>query len=125
MFDRGYDQVLGGCWSPDGKRLAFVGYRGGTHYSGGQGEMAVVEAAAGQTPRAIIQGRVGWHPDWSPDGKRILGWISSGGQERLHLFDPAGVERPALLSGPTKPHNSDAMFSPDGKQIVWANWEGD
>ena len=49
VLARGYDQVTGGCWSPDGKRLAFVGYRGGTHYSGGQGEVAVVEAAADQS----------------------------------------------------------------------------
>lgn len=125
VLERGYDQILGGCWSPDDKRLAFIGYKGGTHYSGGRGELAVVKAAANQTPQTIYAGRVGWHPDWSPDGKRLLGWISSGGKEQLHLFDPDRVEPAAIISGPTNPHNSDAVFSPDGKRIAWASWPED
>jgi Tol biopolymer transport system component len=121
VLEQGYDQVIGGCWSPDGKRLAFVGYKGGSAFSGGRGELSLVEAAAGAKPQPLVEDRVGWHPDWSPDGKRLLGWIASGGQERLHLFDVDGLEPPALLAGQSGQHNSDAVFSPDGKQIAWGS----
>ncbi len=118
VLERGYDQLTGACWSPDGKRLALIGYKGGGAFNGGRGELAIVDAAANQTPKVIKQDRVGWHPDWSPDGKHLLGWISTGGQTHLHLFDVEGNKAPMPLGGPAGSHNSDAVFSPDGKQIA-------
>ncbi|HJT32221.1 MAG TPA: hypothetical protein VJ783_09270 [Pirellulales bacterium] len=41
--------------------------------------MAIVDAAAGQTPKVIYQGNIGWHPDWSPGGKRIAFSSDRGG----------------------------------------------
>lgn len=121
LLQREYDQIAGACWSPDGKRLAFVGYKGGGVSNGGRGELAIVDAVGGQKPAAVRFDRVGWQPDWSPDGKRLLAWILSDGQERLQLFDPEGLKPPIEPPGQTGQHNGGAVFSPDGKWIAWGS----
>lgn len=121
VLEQEYDQISGACWSPDGRRLAFIGYKGGDVLNGGRGDLAVVEAAASQRPNVVRFDRLGWQPDWSPDGKRLLAWIAINGQERLQLLDPEGREPRIELPGQAGDHNTDASFSPDGKWIVWGS----
>ncbi len=103
-------------WSPDGEKLLVASQHEGF------ASLYIYDIFEAQLTRVLEQGYdqvIGGC--WSPDGKRLLGWISTGGQERLHLFDVDGLEPPALLAGQTGQHNSDAVFSPDGKQIAWGS----
>lgn len=121
VLERGYDVLIGASWSPDSKRLLFIGYKNGKPFQGGMGELAIVDAAADQTPHVLAQGMVGWRPDWSPDGKRVVFWFHQGGQERLHVLELDSDKPPQLLAGQVTKRNSDPTWSPDGKQIAFAS----
>lgn len=123
VLEPGYHEIAGATWSPDGKKLAFIGFKGGRANSGGKGELAVVPAAANQSPQVMHQGPVGWQPDWSPDGKTLLFRFVVGGQERMHLLT-VGADRPDMLPGQLSGHNGDAVWSPDGKQIAFSSERG-
>jgi Tol biopolymer transport system component len=90
---------------------------------GGKGELAVVTAAANQTPRVLHQGPVGWQPDWSPDGETLLFREMIGGQELIHLLTISGGQ-PQMVPGQISDRNGDAVWSPDGKQIAFSSKRG-
>lgn len=121
VLDRGYDYLVGASWSPDGKRLAYTGFKNGQPFQGGQGELAIVDAAADAKPEVVAKGEVGWHPDWSPDGKHIVFWISTNQQERLHLLEVDSPDAPRELPGQSTPRNSDPVWSFDGKKIAFSS----
>jgi Tol biopolymer transport system component len=121
LLPRRYDEILGLTWSPDGERLALIGYRGGRRGSGGKGELAIVKAAAEQEPEVRFQGEIGWNPDWSPDGKRLVFWMRVNDLERLHVLDVEGASPPELLPGQSTDRNSDATWSPDGKRLAFCS----
>lgn len=121
VLDRGYDYLIGATWSPDGKQLAYTGYKNGGPFQGGQGELAIVDAAAGAKPEVVAKGDVGWHPDWSPDGKHIVFWFHTNQQERLHLLEVGSGEPPRLLPGQSTPRNSDPVWSFDSKKVAFSS----
>jgi Tol biopolymer transport system component len=112
---RGYDMVIGASWSNDGEELVFIGKKEG------KSEVAIVRAAVDQLPKTVYQGIVGWQPDWSPVDKRLLFWIRSGNQERLHILDIAGEKPPLLIPDQISNRNSGGVFSPDGKKIAFSS----
>ncbi|HJT31394.1 MAG TPA: hypothetical protein VJ783_05040 [Pirellulales bacterium] len=121
LLGRGYDQIVGASWSPDGKQLVFVGYKNGRPFQGGQGEVSLVDVASDQKPTVLTQGVVGWHPDWSPDGKHLVFWFYTNRQERLHVLELGSEKPPRLLPGQFTPRNSDPAWSPDGKKIAFSS----
>src|SRR5206468_4045262 len=94
ILERGYDRIIGATLSPDASQLVFVGYKGGN------GELAVVEAKAGAKPNVVAQGAVGWHPDWSPQGKKLLFRTQVGAMEQLQILDL--LPRPLANEGNVK-----------------------
>lgn len=91
-------------WSPDGKRLAFIG-------EGLEGETALFVRTLEGSPPEVERGRydryadVDW-PAWSPDGKRlafrqgILRALTSDPVETIRVIEPGGrrVERVLTLT---------------------------
>jgi len=103
-------------WSPDSKRICFLGYRADRKV-----ELATV-SVAGDDPQLQICGEattilpdIGWHPD----GSRIVVPDNKG---RLRVFDPNGKSAPTELTGqPEGRANSGMSWSRDGKLLVFVS----
>jgi eukaryotic-like serine/threonine-protein kinase len=54
-------------WSPDGKRIAFVGWTAKTTW-----KIFIISAAGGQPEELLPEKRVEFDPSWSPDGKMLV-----------------------------------------------------
>jgi len=104
-------------WSSDGKRLAFV-------WKPGNRSAVFVQNVDGVGRHRItpFRLRAGDHPDWSPDGTRIL--FNTGGiqirDQNLFTVRPDGTGLRQLTHFRGKTNLLNGSFSPDGESIVFA-----
>jgi hypothetical protein len=112
----------GAAWSPGGRRQAF--YRAtGTLTA----DVFVVDANGARLRNLTRRtAQHSWHPDWSPDGRRIL-FIASGPRvERLMTMRPDGSDRrqvPGMAFDPNR-QLGEAHWTPDGRSIGYALNDG-
>ena len=103
------------AWSPDGRRIAFQGYRGGTY------DIWVV-APDGSDLRQLTDGPYDdREPVWSPDGTRIAfasDRAGSGGYD-IWLFDVRSGDVRQLTDLPGD--ESMPTWSPDGGSVAFAS----
>jgi TolB protein len=66
-------------WSPDGRLVAYVSYRGDAI------ELRLLDLSTGETRALISDSTVNVEPRWSPDGSR-LAFVSSAYRGRWHIF---------------------------------------
>lgn|GEM_PF-3180764 len=105
-----YQWVTGADFSPDGKSLVFIGYRDGFP----QGELGIVVRKKKEWVfRIRHEGRIGFVPSWSPDGKRIVFYtVSDKFSRQLHTISSNGKEPPLrLTSHDNVIYNTDASWS--------------
>ena len=117
--DRHDDRVP--AWSPDGKHIAFVSYRGND--SGGI-DIYVMDIN-GEHRRNLTKNfdRTAWKPSWSPDGKRIA-FVSGvqGDEPEIYVMNiNDGI--PQKITDNRWLDNSPS-WSPDGNRIVFASKRG-
>lgn len=121
------------AWSPDGKRLVFIGKYMKSRTNGTGCEcraLYVVNANGGGLRRILPPGlRPGGRPDWSPDGSRILfrthpGDDPSGIGAKLYTIHPDGTGLHQLTDFPSYARVLDGSYSPDGKSIVFETSNG-
>lgn len=110
-------------WSPDGKRVAFIG-------EGIYGESALfIRTLPGtepqvRTPDLERHDDIGW-PAWSPDGRRLafrqgrLRALTADPVETLRSIAPGRAETRRLLTRP-RARVAGLAWSPDGAQIAFA-----
>ncbi len=99
-------------WSPDGKQIAFWGYRKGT-----VDDIYTVPADGG-TPQPMVPGNsvARREPNWSPSGDRILfEEVAPNGPPVLRLID---LQSHRVSSIPGSVGYTSPRWSPDGRHIV-------
>jgi TolB protein len=111
-------------WSPDGKRLVF-----GVHMSASghpaEGRALFVINANGSGLRRLTAWKLsgGDHPDWSPNGKRILFRVVRADEihgGNLYTIRPDGTGLKQLTRYGRATSILSYSFSPDGKWITFA-----
>ena len=116
MLDHVYQRIAGACWSPDGKRIAVIVRQASA------AELLLV-AAEGDDRSATIRltEDIGWRPNWSSDGKFLLLWVRDDqGSRQLHRLEVDSEKEPEILAHQDESSfNSDGIWSPDDKQILW------
>ncbi len=85
-------------YSPDGRRLAFAGYRS---RSGALLSAAVLSGDADQTSSSTLLESSDLAPIylyWSPDNRHVAALLQHGRTLELHLLDSGGAEPPRLVA---------------------------
>lgn len=98
-------------WSPDGSRLAYVGWLG-------QGSALMTILESGDSARVIVPGfDLIWSPTWSPDGATIAFYARSG-NSASQLYT-VGADGRGLKQITTEGGNFGLAWSPSGSEIVY------
>ncbi len=102
-------------YSPDGKRLAFAGYKTGASQ---MLAAAVLVSDVGQaTASAVLEsaGMATIYLYWSPDNRHLAALLQHGRDLELHLFDANNTEQPRQLLVGQPLYWS---WAPDGKTLA-------
>ena len=104
------------CWSPDGRRVAFLSDRAGV-------PQIYVMGASGGTPRRVtLQGNYNTSPDWSPKGDLIVYTSRVSGTFQICTVDVETGETIRLTSGAGQ--KEDPSWARDGRHVVYSVKQG-
>jgi len=110
------EPLLSPAWSPDGKKLAFVGYERG------RSSIYVNTLATGELKKLVSEKGINGAPAWSPDGSKMIVTLSFETNPDLYLIDLASGARRRLTE-----HygiDTEAAISPDGLQVAFTSDRG-
>jgi len=104
------------AWSPDGKKLAYVGYD--------RNRMAVYiwDWETGNVRQLVSEKGLNSSPSWSPDGTKLLVTLSFETNPDLYLIDAASGQRKRLTDHYAI--DTEGAFSPDGSTIAFTSDRG-
>ena len=121
-------------FSPDGTRIAFSRIHKFAGNGFQQEAIFVVNADGSNLQQLTAEGIAEEHPHWSPDSQWIIFNLAkesghpTGSNLGIYLMRPDGTEQHLLWNGrmnlrkdlPSAAHK--ALFSPDGKKILFGCW---
>jgi len=110
------DTLMSPSWSPDRRKLAYVGYERG------RSGIYVHEIATGQVKKILSEKGINGSPAWSPDGTKLAVTLSFETNPDIYLYDLQTGRRQRLTD-----HygiDTEASFAPDGQSIVFTSDRG-
>jgi Tol biopolymer transport system component len=119
----------GSTWSPDGRRLAFVGSSGHPSSEGDETtDIFVVDAARSPSRRLTESGRA-FAPVWSPDGRTIVFAEVEPGPRfpataTTWSIGADGSDKRRLLDAERERMDIPTSFSPDGAELAFTRIAG-
>jgi TolB protein len=104
-----------GCWSPDGKQIAYVYdiFQG----TDGKFQINVVPSGGGASNVFVPNNAFEESPRWSPDGKHLAFVSTRDGNQEIYVSDGKNVRR--LTSEIAADYSPS--WSPDGKRIAFTS----
>ncbi|WP_428309154.1 Tol-Pal system beta propeller repeat protein TolB [Hydrocarboniphaga sp.] len=110
------ETLMSPSWSPDRKKLAYVGYERG------RSGIYVHDIASGQVKKILSEKGINGSPSWSPDGTKMLITLSFETNPDIYILDLQSGQRKRLTD-----HygiDTEASFSPDGQSVVFTSDRG-
>ncbi|MEE9189972.1 MAG: BamA/TamA family outer membrane protein [Candidatus Neomarinimicrobiota bacterium] len=105
-------------WSSDGNQLVYTKY----HFGDNQSmvwDLRLFDLKTGKAQWLTFSQRAA-HPNWSPDGSRIVYVAHSNNTSNLFLINPEDRDMERLTDYPHDTQILTPRFSPDGKHIAFA-----
>lgn len=108
------EPINGPAWSPDRKRLAYIGTERGRE------NLYIQDLTTGAVNSAKLPG-AGYPsaPAWSPDGRQLALALTSQGNADIHIYDMDTGNLRQLTEGPSR--DGDPSWSPDGQTIAFTS----
>jgi TolB protein len=110
------DPLMSPAWSPDGRRLAYVGYERGNS------AIYVHDLQSGQARRIIGEKGINGAPAWSPDGSQLAITLSYGTNPDIYIISAQGGAPRRITD--SSAIDTEPAWSPDGSQIAFTSDRG-
>lgn len=104
---------LSPVWSPDGRELAFMSWRGrqpAVYVMSAEGKLGVLKTVGGELSSA---------PDWSPDGKRLAYTSDIDGNTEIYILDRTTQRNRRVTHN--RAIDTAPAFSPNGREIAFTS----
>ncbi len=110
------EPLMSPAWSPDGKKLAYVGYERG------RSSIYVHTLASGDLKKVVSEKGINGAPAWTPDGGKLVVTLSFEINPDIYLINISSGVRTRLTD-----HygiDTEAAVSPDGLEVAFTSDRG-